>query len=148
MDDVAGQGSWCPNCQNKTELKLLSWLKNCDLVISIKKEYAPEWCSTKYFKFNVNKGCIDKGKYQYRFDFFVTIRGKKNIIIELDGRQHFEQVVNWQSPFCQQVRDKYKEIRAKQNSIPVIRILQKDVWLDKNNWKKKLEDQIKTYMEV
>jgi very-short-patch-repair endonuclease len=141
-------GHWCPNCKNKTELKLLNWLKNCDLIISIEKEYSPDWCSTKYFKFNVNKGCIDKGKYQYRFDFLVTIRGKKNIIIELDGQQHFEQVSNWKSPFCQQIRDKYKEMKAKQKNIQVIRILQQDVWLDKNNWQKKLEDKIKTYMEV
>ena len=40
------------------------------------------------------------------------------------------------------------KMKAKQNSIPVIRILQEDVWLDKNNWQKKLEDKIKTYMEV
>ena len=148
LGHIVGEGTWCPNCKNKTELKLLNWLKNCDFIISFKKEYSPEWCSTKYLKYNVKKNSIDKGKYQYRFDFFVTIRGKKNIIIELDGQQHYEQVMSWKSPLCQQVRDKYKEMKAKQNSISVIRILQQDVWLDKNNWKKKLEDQIKTYMEV
>ena len=40
------------------------------------------------------------------------------------------------------------KMKANQKNIPVIRILQEDVWSDKNNWKKKLEDQIKTYMEV
>ena len=39
-------------------------------------------------------------------------------------------------------------MKAKQKNIPVIRILQQDVWLDKNNWQKKLEYKIKTYMEV
>jgi hypothetical protein len=39
-------------------------------------------------------------------------------------------------------------MKAKQKNIQVIRILQQDVWLDKNNWQKKLEDKIKTYMEV
>ena len=145
---ITTMGSWCPNCKNKTELKLLNWVKNCDLIISVKKEYAPVWCSTKYIEYNVKKDCINKGKYQYRFDFLITIRGKKNIIIELDGRQHYEQVMNWKAPFCQQIRDKYKEMKANQKNIPVIRILQEDVWSDKNNWQKKLEDKIKTYMEV
>ena len=120
LNNIVSGGNWCPICKNKTELKLLNWLTNFDLIISIEKEYSPEWCSTKYLKYNVKKNSIDKGKYQYRFDFLVTIRGKKNIIIELDGQQHFEQVSNWKSPFCQQIRDKYKEMKAKQKNIPEI----------------------------
>ena len=62
----------------------------------------------------------------------------KQLIIELDGRQHFEQVSNWKSPFHNQIRDAYKERKARQHKIHVIRILQEDVWEDKNNWEKKL----------
>ena len=40
----------------------------------------------------------------------VTFHTGKQLIIELDGRQHFEQVMNWKCPFEQQLRDKYKEL--------------------------------------
>ena len=70
----------------------------------------------------------------YSYDFFVTFQNGKQLIIELDGRQHFEQVSNWETPLHNQIRDKYKEIKARQHKLKVIRILQEDVWYDRNDW--------------
>ena len=64
---------------------------------------------------------------------------KKQLIIELDGRQHFEQVRNWKSPLEQQIRDKYKEHLARKKKIPLVRCIQEDVSRDRNNWGRKLK---------
>nr|WNL49517.1 hypothetical protein MarFTMF_001 [Marseillevirus sp.] len=74
------------------------------------------------------------------FDFCVS-----KTIIELDGRQHYEQVSNWQSPELIQKSDRYKEECAIQNGYSVLRILQDDVWSDKIDWKKLLLEHIKDH---
>lgn len=65
------------------------------------------------------------------FDFVLE---KDNIIIELDGEQHFKQVSNWKDPLVQQETDKYKMKCANDNNFSVIRILQDDVYHDKFDW--------------
>lgn len=127
------RGGWCPYCTNTTEIKLLKWLLKQYWIKKVKHQYKPKWCSTEYC-------CIIKGdyktkRYQYSYDFFVTFQNGKQLIIELDGRQHFEQVSNWKTPLHNQIRDKYKEIKARQHKLKVIRILQEDVWYDRNDWK-------------
>lgn len=108
----------------------------------VKREYKPKWCSTKFRTNNkIN------GKYQYRFDFLVIFDNGKELIIELDGRQHYEQVSNWNNPFLIQIRDKYKEFKASKNNIPLIRCFQEDVYSDKNKWKTKLKKQLKRYSD-
>ncbi len=57
------------------------------------------------------------------FDFCID-----NIIIELDGLQHFEQVSNWQSPELSRIKDTYKERTAISKGYYVIRLLQSEVW--------------------
>ena len=138
-------GTWCPICKNKTEMKLNKWLLKNKNIKSIKREYSPKWCSTEFKYINAKKQIV-KSRYQYRYDFFITFNNKKKLIIELHGRQHFEQVSMWKSPFEQQIRDKYKIIKAKQNNIPLIECLQEDVYSDKNQWNIKLEKQLKKYM--
>ena len=131
-------GTWCPNCHNKTELKLYNWLLEKDYINSVKREWCPKWCSTEYTHFVKTKYKI--GRHQYRFDFLVTLKNKKQIIIELDGRQHYEQVRDWKTPIEQQIRDKYKEFKAKGKGLSIIRCYQADVYMDRNNWKIKLEN--------
>ena len=126
------KGSWCPNCQNKTELKLYNWLLEKDYVNSVEREWCPKWCSTEYTHFVKTKYKI--GRYHYRFDFLVTLKNEKQIIIELDGRQHYEQVKDWKTPIEQQIRDKYKEFKAKKNGLSIIRCYQEDVYMDRNEW--------------
>jgi hypothetical protein len=119
-------GRWCPLCNNKTEKKLLKFLqvRYPDKVI-----YQPkyEWCKN-----------LDTNRF-LPFDFEVL----GSIIIELDGAQHFKQISNWVSPEKQQERDVYKMDQAVINDKHLIRILQEDVYKDRNNWEDKLLQEIK-----
>jgi very-short-patch-repair endonuclease len=56
------------------------------------------------------------------------------IIIELDGAQHFRQVLNWSSPEEQLENDIYKQNCANENGYSVIRLLQEDVLYDRYDW--------------
>mgnify|MGYP003688625245 CR=1 FL=1 len=141
LNDICGSNSWCPNCKNKTELKLYNWLLKQKNIKKVKKEYTPKWCSTEFRYINKEKE-LKKKRYQYRYDFLITFNNKKQLIIELDGRQHFKQVSNWKSPFEQQIRDKHKEFKARKYKIPLIRCLQEDVYMDKNNWEVSLKKQL------
>jgi very-short-patch-repair endonuclease len=109
-------GYWCKYCIYKTEKKLYDILNK---KYNISKQYRVDWC----------KNIITK-KY-FPFDFVIN---DYNIIIELDGKQHFIQVSNWLSPEEQQERDLYKMKCANDNGFSVIRILQLDVWNDRYDW--------------
>jgi len=122
-------GSWCPYCMNKTEGKLLKFLK--DKYEEVKPQFKVKWCK------NENNNYLP-------FDFLLPTL---YIIIELDGEQHFSQLYKWKSPEETQKIDKYKMKMANNNGYTVIRILQDDVWNDKNNWKNKLVEAIKKYDE-
>jgi hypothetical protein len=65
-----------------------------------------------------------------------------NIIIELDGKQHFVQVSNWKSPDEQLKTDIFKMKKANQNNYSVIRIIQEDVLKDTYNWQSRLCENI------
>jgi very-short-patch-repair endonuclease len=73
------------------------------------------------------------------FDFCIP---EYNIIIELDGLQHFKQVRNWSSPEEQNKSDKFKEKCANDNNYSIIRLLQDDVFNDKYNWLDELKNNI------
>ena len=142
LDNICINNTWCSKCKNKTELILYNWLLKIKIIKKVIKEYSPIWCSTEYKKYKNN---IKKGKYQYRYDFLIIFNNNKQLIIELDGNQHYKQVSNWKTPFEHQIRDKYKEFKAKSQNIPIIRCIQEDVFMDKNNWDKKLQKQFKKY---
>jgi very-short-patch-repair endonuclease len=112
------RGHWCSCRKHKTELKLY------DILIliypTLVQQFKEEWC--KRIK------CLP-------FDFCIP---ELKIIIELDGRQHFQQVSNWSSPEEQFENDKYKEKCANDNDYSVIRILQEDVLNDTYDWLKDL----------
>ncbi len=124
------RGYGCQLCKNKTEKKLLdSLLINYESV---------------EFQFYIN-WCINPETNRFLpFDFVLH---DLKIIIELDGKQHFEQVSNWRSPEEQFKFDIYKMKCANQNGYSVIRIYQKDVYSDRIDWlniiKKSIEE-IKT----
>jgi very-short-patch-repair endonuclease len=117
LQSIVG-GCWCPNCKNKTEKKLYIALLN--IYPNIKCQYKVEWCK--------NKNCLP-------FDFCID---EHKIIIELDGRQHFEQVSNWISPEINHKTDKFKMKCANENFYSVIRILQEDIYYDKYDWLSKI----------
>ncbi|SIP86120.1 Restriction endonuclease [Pacmanvirus A23] len=121
-------GNWCPYCKNKTEGKLLEILLSLGYDVCSQAKF--EWCKNP-----------DTGKY-LPFDFIID---EYKIIIELDGRQHFEQVSNWEAPKIIQKRDKYKMSCANSQNYTIIRILQEDVANDRHNWIEKLENHIYTH---
>jgi very-short-patch-repair endonuclease len=104
----------CPSCINKTEFKFFEKIK--ELYPSIKRQYKVEWC---------------KNKLYLPYDFVIE---DLNIIIELDGGQHFKQISNWTSPEVQIENDKYKTNCANINGFSVIRLLQNDVSKDNFDW--------------
>jgi very-short-patch-repair endonuclease len=116
------KGIWCPYCINKTEKILFD--KLVKKYKTLKRQYKVKWCrNIKYLP----------------FDFVIE---ELKIIIELDGKQHFEQVGSWLSPELTFKNDIYKMNCANQNNYSVIRILQKDIWHNKYDWLNELCDNI------
>ena len=121
----------CNLCINKTETKLYEIMKK--IFPNLISQFKQEWC---------------KNKKSLPYDFCIP---EYKIIIELDGRQHFQQVRNWSSPQEQFENDKFKEECANNNGYSVIRLLQEDVMNDTYDWVKELCDaieEIKTSNEI
>jgi very-short-patch-repair endonuclease len=114
-DKTKGQG--CPNCKNKTERKVADFLKEND--VKFKKE----------FKIDSNK----------RYDFCLP---DFNLIIEIDGEQHFRQVRNWKSCEYTIENDIKKMKTAIENDYSILRIYQPDIWEEKIDWKKIINDNL------
>ena len=127
------RGRRCPFCSNKTEEKVLKFLEE---FYNIKYQFSPNWC------INPKTGRC------FRYDFLLI---DYNIIIELDGIQHFEQVMSWENPDETRNTDIFKMKKATTNSHHVIRLFQKDIWKDKYDWKtylkSKIEDLIENYKD-
>jgi len=104
----------CPSCINKTEFKFYEKIK--EIYPTIKRQYKVEWCK--------NKLCLP-------YDFVIE---ELNIIIEIDGEQHFTQISNWTSPEIQIEKDKYKMKCANENGFSVIRLPQVDILKDSYDW--------------
>jgi len=107
LSDVT-KGIWCSFCVNKTELILYNKLG--EYYSTLKRQYKVDWC---------------KNIKHLPFDFVIEDR---KIIIELDGKQHFEQIGNWLSPEETRKTDIFKMKCANENGFSIIRILQKDVF--------------------
>jgi len=120
-------GTWCPFCVNKTEQNLYD--KLVLIYPELIQQYKVEWCK------NIN---------YLPFDFCIE---EYKIIIELDGRQHFEQVSNWNSPEENQHRDKFKMKCANDNNYSVIRILQEDVFYDTFDWINEIKQAIQKIID-
>ena len=121
-------GTWCPKCNYKTELKLydIMILKYPSIITELKQE----WCK--------KKKCLP-------FDFCIP---EYKIIIELDGPQHFKQISNWSSPEEQFENDIFKEKCANENGYSIIRIIQEDVFNDNYDWCKELCEEIEHIKNV
>ena len=121
LSDVT-KGIWCSFCVNKTELILYNKLH--EHYNTIKRQYKVDWC---------------KNKKHLPFDFVIE---ERKIIIELDGKQHFEQIGKWKSPEETRNNDLYKMKCANENGFSVIRILQEDVYNNKYDWLSELYETI------
>ena len=118
------RNQWCKLCKNTTEKKLYEWLNS--KYKEVKSQICYDWCINKTF---------------LPFDFQIS-----NIIIELDGKQHFQQVWNWISPDQTRARDKFKMLKALENNLSIIRIYQPDVYGNTIDWKNILEEKINLCM--
>lgn len=128
LTSITSNNTWCPFCTNKTEGKLFNTLiENGYDVVS---QFKADWCRNP--ETNV---CLP-------FDFLIE---EYKTIIEVDGIQHFQQVSNWRSPEEQHQKDLYKMECANKNGYTMIRVFQKDIWNDKNNWFEKLDLSIGIY---
>ena len=116
---------WCPTCKHKTEKILFKWL--CD----------------KFDKNNIKfQYIIKKQDKIYKYDYYIK---NFNILIELDGNQHFNQIKNWATPEYNLENDINKINIANDNNLSIIHLLQNDVYKNKNNWENKLLNSIKLY---
>jgi len=121
LSDIT-KGVWCSFCVNKSEQILFNKLK--EEYNTLKRQYKVDWC---------------KNIKHLPFDFVIE---DKKIIIELDGKQHFEQIGNWLSPEETRKNDLYKMVCANKNGFSIIRILQNDVYHNKYNWLNELSNNI------
>ena len=121
-------GKGCPMCQNKTEGILMKLLKeNFNYKIIHNRGF--DWCR--------------KNK-KLRYDFIIE---DLKCIIELDGRQHFKQVSNWDSPEDQLENDTFKNDKALENGYSMIRVFQPDIFNNKPDIILKLISSIQYYRE-
>lgn len=121
---------WCPYCKNKTEGKFKYWFetKYSEYILKYQAKY--NWCKN-----------IDTNKHLF-FDFVIE---DLKLIIEIDGEQHFRQVSNWSTPDERFEFDKYKMEEAMRNDYSIVRILQEDIYYDKNEWEIKFDKILKKY---
>lgn len=118
LSDI-NRGNWCEFCKNTTEKLVVSYVKSNG--VDIIQRFAPDWCKNP--------------KTGRHFPFDSHIESKK-IIIEVDGRQHFEYIKHWKtSPEENLDRDIYKMNQALENGYSVIRIHQPDVLYNYYDWK-------------
>lgn len=107
-------GKGCPLCIRKTESILKNILEqNFNYKILHDKRF--HWC---------------KKKRELPYDFVIQ---DLKCIIELDGRQHFTQIKNWQSPEEQLENDIFKNEQAMKNGYTIIRVDQRDIYNNKKD---------------
>uniref|UniRef100_A0A6C0K8A0 DUF559 domain-containing protein n=1 Tax=viral metagenome TaxID=1070528 RepID=A0A6C0K8A0_9ZZZZ len=94
---------------------MLEYLKTTGFDVVV--QFAPVWCR--------QRGC-------FRYDFYIP---SLNLIIELDGEQHFKSVSKWKnSGITLMKRDVYKMRAANSNGLRLIRIMQQLVWDNDTDW--------------
>lgn len=118
------QSSWCGVCSFDTEKKMIMWLSK---IYTVKHQKKFDWCRNVTFQ-------------KLRYDCYIE---ELKLIIEIDGLQHFQQVLEWRSPKINQEFDIFKMKCLLKNKLSIIRIFQEDVLYDKNDWENALLEAIK-----
>ena len=117
------RGKGCPKCINKTEQKLYDELYKYYPLLT--QQFKVEWC-----------------KYKNKLPYDFVLEDNK-IIIELDGKHHFKDIISWNSTLKETHKnDIYKMKCANDNGYSVVRIFQPDVWNDLYDWLTELIDNI------
>lgn len=127
-DHLSGCG--CTFCVNKTETKVMEYLENTYKDIKISSQFSPSWC----FNEETNAYC--------RYDMVLHFP-EKNIILEIDGRQHFQDVKHWNSSVEEnRKQDIFKMLLASEHGYYIVRIFQEEIWDDAYSWRKVLTETI------
>jgi hypothetical protein len=119
----------CALCRKTSENVLNDFLiklinSKTKKLADIKWGFYANWCKSEITKFKLP------------FDFLIK---ELNLIIELDGNQHFYDVEYFGKNSKQEQRnDVYKMVKAVQNNHSVIRLCQVDVRTNKSDWQNKL----------
>ena len=129
INTLINTGKACSNCSSDvsnyyTENKLHKYLLTLDDKVVFQPKF--DWCRNP------------RTKRHLPFDFLVH----KKVLLELDGKQHFEQVLNWSPPEMTQIRDQYKADQCIKNGYSIIRLYQPDVYTDSFDWKLPLKQEI------
>ncbi len=118
---IKNSGTGCPKCKHKTEAFLEEFLK--EHYPNLIRQYKPTWA--KNLKGN-----------QMAYDFLIS-KDDTNVLIELDGDQHFGNVSNWKPVEETRDNDILKKDLAMANECYLLRIYQPDVsknFTDKLKW--------------
>ncbi len=131
VGNISVNNQGCPQCVNKTEKQLFDWFNANYKELLVKHNIKFNWCRS------------ETTNNHYPFDFVIE---DYKLIIELDGEHHFKTVKRFRTTSEEnQIRDVYKMKKANTNGYTVIRVIQMDVYFNKNNWDTKLKDVIKQY---
>jgi Probable Zinc-ribbon domain len=123
-------GHWCPCAKNKTEAILHKWLLSVTSSLNVVKGAYVDWCRNP-----------DGGSY-LPLDFLIL---DLRLVIELDGRQHWEQVARWTHPEETQRRDLYKMEQARKQGLTVVLICQEEVFGNRYDWRAALLPHLKLH---
>lgn len=126
-------GYRCACTKNKTETKVKQHLaEKYSKEYNVQYQAKYDWCKN------------ESGIRHLPFDFALVSKDNPDLkyIIEIDGPQHFIQILNWKSPELTQIQDKHKECLALENNYKVIRLKQEEIWMEKFDWKTELNNAI------
>jgi YHS domain-containing protein len=119
------RGYWCPKCKNKSERLFSEFLTASKYPHEHQARY--DWCRNP------------KTGKKLPFDFCLE---ELNIIIEVDGPQHFRQISNWGDHKEIQERDRYKEECALERGYTIIRIYQPLILSSSTDWKETVKESL------
>ena len=74
-----------------------------------------------------------------KYDIAIQTDNRILLVVEVDGRQHFESNKKFEQT---QLNDVEKEVAAIDAGVPVLRLFQPDVWNDRFDWKAWLRSQV------
>ncbi len=126
ISSVISRGTGCPKCVNKTQALVHSFVLDLLPGVDVHHEWSPVWLDRK------------------RFDIAIP---SLQLIIEVDGDQHYVQVSNWTPPHITQASDRWKEKRAAENGFTVFRIRVRDIKAKGSMWKHQLTELLKISAE-
>lgn len=132
----------CTYCNKSFTTNALNHLRGCNCKCTgYRTEYKLYlWLIAKGFK--VNRQVSFSTLSRYHFDFYIS---DLDLIIELDGDQHFRQIKHWKDFTITQKNDRIKMRYCIMKDLSMIRLYQPDVLDNRNNWDIKLLEAIKKY---